>query len=511
MGHKWMWNESLGGLPPKSSSSASIRCSPACATNSRATTRPPTTSPGTSPRNGPKSSACKPGIPIPVGAFDAHWDAIGAGCRDGDVVNVVGTSTCIIGDTRSSRSSSPASAALSTAASIRGYTGIEAGLSAVGDIFNAIASAPEPRLPNSRNGLENYRAGQTGLLRLTWDNGDRTVLVNPELGGITLGWNLHTHRAGRTVRRHRRHRVPHPHHPRPDGGARRADQRVINGGGIPQKNEVLNQVYANVLGRPCSSPAGASCRSGSAIFAFLAAGVFKSIEEAQEKICPTHKTYEPQPHAQQIYECIYPLYRNLYFGFGDPRNGALGSVLPRSSRPPNRAANLKAVAIFASRALMKRHILIYGLVGGVLIGLLKWSEYRFLVVEHSLEIYGGLVAATFAAIGIWLGLKLTRPRETVVVKEVPVPSNGPFQLNSARQDSSPSRLASWRSSSSSPKDSATARSPPACSSAKTPSRRTPAASSTNLAPAVAPKPCNSPKLTDYFRDNVAQKNENAGA
>jgi len=77
---------------------------------------------------------------------------------------------------------------------------------------------------------------------------------------------------------------------------------------------------------------------------------------------------------------------------------------------------------------MKRHILIYGLLGGALIFLLKWSEYRFLVVEHSLEIYGGLVAATFAALGIWLGLKLTRPREVVVVKEVP--SGGPFVLNS---------------------------------------------------------------------------------
>lgn len=78
---------------------------------------------------------------------------------------------------------------------------------------------------------------------------------------------------------------------------------------------------------------------------------------------------------------------------------------------------------------MKRHIFIYGLVGGVLVALLKWSEYRFLVVEHSLEIYGGLVAAIFAAVGIWLGLKLTRPKETVVVKEVPVPAGVPFQLN----------------------------------------------------------------------------------
>jgi len=69
---------------------------------------------------------------------------------------------------------------------------------------------------------------------------------------------------------------------------------------------------------------------------------------------------------------------------------------------------------------MKRHILIYGLLGGVVITLLKWMEYRFLVVEHSIEIYGGLIAATFAALGIWLGLKLTKRKETVIVREVPV-------------------------------------------------------------------------------------------
>lgn len=83
---------------------------------------------------------------------------------------------------------------------------------------------------------------------------------------------------------------------------------------------------------------------------------------------------------------------------------------------------------------MKRLVLIYGLVGGVLITLLKWSEYRFLVLEHSLEIYGGLVAATFAALGIWLGLKLTR-RE-IVIKEVPVPvpAGGPFVPDDARRE-----------------------------------------------------------------------------
>jgi NarL family two-component system response regulator LiaR len=81
---------------------------------------------------------------------------------------------------------------------------------------------------------------------------------------------------------------------------------------------------------------------------------------------------------------------------------------------------------------MKRDILVYGVIGGLLIALLKFVEYRFLVIEHSLEIYGGIVAVLFAALGIWLGLKLTRPRETVVVKEVRVPASTPFVKNTER-------------------------------------------------------------------------------
>jgi two-component system, NarL family, response regulator LiaR len=75
---------------------------------------------------------------------------------------------------------------------------------------------------------------------------------------------------------------------------------------------------------------------------------------------------------------------------------------------------------------MKRHVLIYGLIGGILIALVQWTEYQFLVVEYSVEIYGALIAATFAALGIWLGLKLTARRQTIVVKEVFVPVEGPF-------------------------------------------------------------------------------------
>jgi two-component system, NarL family, response regulator LiaR len=93
---------------------------------------------------------------------------------------------------------------------------------------------------------------------------------------------------------------------------------------------------------------------------------------------------------------------------------------------------------------VKKTVLVYGILGGVLIAVLKIVEYRFLVLEHSLEIYGGLVALIFSALGIWLGLKLTRTRETVVVREVPVrvevqvpvhvsvPGARPFQRNETR-------------------------------------------------------------------------------
>jgi DNA-binding CsgD family transcriptional regulator len=86
----------------------------------------------------------------------------------------------------------------------------------------------------------------------------------------------------------------------------------------------------------------------------------------------------------------------------------------------------------SQKAPLWRHIILFGLAGGILITLLKWTEYRYLVVEHSIEIYGGLTAATFAALGIWLGLRLTRKQ--IVTKEVlvPVPAGQPFVVNSRK-------------------------------------------------------------------------------
>jgi L-ribulokinase len=183
-------------------------------------------------------------------------------------------------------------------------------------------------------GLESYKAGQTGLLRLSWDNGDRTVLVNPELGGVTLGWNLiHTAQdelfaAIEGTAFHTRiilERIAE-HGVKVD--------RVINAGGIPQKNEVLNRVYANVLNKPVLVPAGIPTSLGSGVIALVAAGAFKTIEEAQAAVCLPLRTVEPEPEAAAVYEQLYRLYRDVYFALGrkDAEPVALGRILPELRR-----------------------------------------------------------------------------------------------------------------------------------------------------------------------------------
>jgi L-ribulokinase len=271
----------------------------------------------------------KAGIPIPAGAFDAHWDAVGAGIREGDVVNVIGTSTCIIAISRETPLV-PGVCGIVPGSVHPAFTGLEAGLSATGDIFDAIARRAGTSVKELSKGLEQYRGGQTGLLRLSWDNGDRTVLVNAELGGVTLGWNLlHTAQdelfaAIEGTAMHTRIILERmaQHGVRID--------RVINAGGVPQNNAVLNQVYANVLGKPVLVPDGVPTSLGSGIMAFMAAGAYPSLEAAQDALCLPHKTYQPETKAIAIYERLYPLYRDVYFAFGkrDAAAVQLGRVLP---------------------------------------------------------------------------------------------------------------------------------------------------------------------------------------
>jgi len=107
-------------------------------------------------------------------------------------------------------------------------------------------------------------------------------------------------------------------------------ERVINAGGIPQNNKALNQVYANVLGKPVLVPAGIPTSLGSGIFALLAAGTFPSIEAAQNAMCLKYATYVPDPTATAVYERLFGLYRDMYFALGRKNAEALplGGILP---------------------------------------------------------------------------------------------------------------------------------------------------------------------------------------
>jgi L-ribulokinase len=328
MGHKWMWNPQLGGLPPES---FLTKLDPLLAGVRAKLDGDYATSDQIAGTLSPRWAAelgLRSGIPIPVGAFDAHWDAIGAGATEGDVVNVVGTATCIMAYVKHSQLV-PGVCGVVQGSIHPQYTGVEAGLSATGDLFSAIARRANTNVAELSRGLEKYRAGQTGLLRMTWDNGDRTVLVNPNLGGLTIGWNLqHTAQdelfaAIEGTAFHTRVILDRM----TEYGA--TTRRVINGGGIPQRNTVLNQVYANVLGKPVLVPRSQVTGIGSAVFAFLAAGIFKTIEEAQQRICPSHISFAPQIEQQAIYDELYSLYRRLYFNFGGPSGpDHFGDVLP---------------------------------------------------------------------------------------------------------------------------------------------------------------------------------------
>jgi L-ribulokinase len=329
MGHKWMWNESLGGFP---SADFLGKVDPLLGKASGTLTGSYRTSDHIAGRLSSEWAArlgLAPGIPIPVGAFDAHWDAIGAGVRIGDIVNVIGTSTCIMAI------SEDAGLIPGVCGVVRGsihpsYSGIEAGLSATGDIFDAIARRANTTVAELAAGLDRYRIGETGLLRLTWDNGDRTVLVNPELGGVTLGWKLnHTaqdelfaaiegtaYHTRVIIERMQEHGVP--------------VRRVINAGGIPQRSATLNQVYANVLGKPILVPESDPTSLGSAIFAFLAAGTYKTVDQAQDALCPTYRVFEPEPAQTRTADVIYGCFRKAYFAMGS-RNAepaSLGDILP---------------------------------------------------------------------------------------------------------------------------------------------------------------------------------------
>ena len=332
MGHKWLWGRRWGGLPPQE---FLTRVDPLLAgINARITGRfgHSLDLAGHLGRAWADRLGLAPGIPVPVGAFDAHWDAVGVGCGPGDVVNVVGTSTCIIalGDPDGGPVAGICGAVPDSV--IPGAMGLEAGQSATGDLFEAIARRAGTDVAGLSQGLEGRAPGASGLLRLPWDNGDRTVLVRPDLGGVTLGWDLghdaadELHAAIEGMAMHMRLIVERMQ----TGGTRFG--RVINAGGIPQRNPALNQIYADVLGRAVHVPAASPVGVGACIFAAMAAGAFASIDEAQRVMAPATRVFEPDPARHARYAELMALFTDLYFGFGEGRPCDLARVLPTLRR-----------------------------------------------------------------------------------------------------------------------------------------------------------------------------------
>lgn len=268
------------------------------------------------------------GIPIAVGAFDAHLGAVGAGVGRGRMVKIIGTSTCdvLVAPLAERLPDIPGVCGIVNGSVLPGCYGIEAGQSAVGDIFNwfvrSVCEGDSALHALLTREAARLRPGQSGLLALDWNNGNRTILVDAKLTGLILGLTLHTTRA----------EIYRALIEATAFGARRILDRlqeyrvdvneVVACGGIAERNPLFMQIYADVLGRPMLvSASSQTCALGSAIMAAVVAGEdaggYRTVEEAQAAICSFGKTvYRPDPAAGAAYQRLYALYCELHDSFG---------------------------------------------------------------------------------------------------------------------------------------------------------------------------------------------------
>lgn len=270
------------------------------------------------------------GIPIAVGAFDAHLGAVGSGVKPGVLVKIIGTSTCdiTVWPLQEELADIPGLCGIVPESVLPGFYGLEAGQSAVGDIFNWFVTRIKPggELEGSHQSLSReaskLKPGESGLLALDWHNGNRTILVDQRLTGLILGLTLHTtpaeiYRAliestafGARVIMERLQEY----------GLR--IERVVACGGIPDKNPLLMQIYADVMNRTIEiSSSAQTCALGAAIAGAVVAGKqaggYDSFEEALDKMTGVkEKKYRPDPKNAEIYDQLYALYKRLHDIFG---------------------------------------------------------------------------------------------------------------------------------------------------------------------------------------------------
>ena len=267
------------------------------------------------------------GIAVAVGAFDAHMGAVGAGIKAGTLVKIIGTSTCDVmaAPLDSPLPDIPGLCGIVPGSALPGMYGLEAGQSAVGDIFNWFAKSLAPARYSAQGDTqvalsreaEKLQPGASGLVALDWNNGNRTILVDPLLTGLLVGQTLHTTAAEvyRTlieatafgaltiINRFEEYGVQ--------------VKEVVNCGGIAEKSPLVMQIYADVCNRPMKiSRSAQTCALGAAIFGAVAGGAYASVEAAQKKMTGVKKVYKPAKAATAVYAELYRIYRTLHDAFG---------------------------------------------------------------------------------------------------------------------------------------------------------------------------------------------------
>ena len=329
-GHKAMWNAKWGGYPDAEFLSQLDPKLGALRDRLPKKVRAVDSAAGKLTAEWAKKTGMTAGIPVAVGAFDAHTGAIGAGVKPGTLVKIIGTSTCDISVRLNTAELAdvPGVCGIVDGSVVPGYFGIEAGQSAVGDIFNWWVNYIQPHGEKlSHRALDaeamNLQPGESGLLALDWNNGNRTVLVDQRLTGLLVGQTLYTspaevyralieataYGALTIINRFEEYGV-------------KIDE-VVNCGGIAEKSAITMQIYADITGRPMKiSRSAQTCALGSAIAAAVIAGAHKDFATAQKKMTGLKPTvYKPNAKAHATYKELYALYKQLHDAFGTSDGG----------------------------------------------------------------------------------------------------------------------------------------------------------------------------------------------
>ncbi len=326
-GHKAMYNRSWGGLPDKAFLNMLDPKLADLRNRLYEQAYPSDTVAGYLSEYWANVFGLRAGIPVAVGALDAHLGAVGSGIGEGTLVKIIGTSTCdiMVYPKDKHLEDIPGVAGIAEDSVLPGFVGIEAGQSAVGDIFNWFVV----RVLGDNNGhlrlseeAAKQTAGQHGLLALDWNNGNRNVLTDPDLTGLLVGQTLHTSDAD----------IYRALIEATAFGARRITERIeqygvkidkfINCGGIAEKNALVMKIYANVMNRPMEVAASSqTVAMGAAIMGAAAAlkgnPGYENVGAIQKRVCRTGETvYRPKAEEAAVYEQLYKLYVDIHDAFG---------------------------------------------------------------------------------------------------------------------------------------------------------------------------------------------------